>query len=111
MTQEQQRIAIATACGWKGISEQFLVGYAPWHKVPYSERINTCPINELEYFPLDNIPNYPSDLNAMHEAEKTLSDKHGDDEWSRYTDSITVCATAAERAEAFLKTLELWQYS
>ena len=74
--------------------------------------------NQILFMP----PNYLGDLNAMHEAEKILDPKGKDgayEYWLR-----TVChiperesakeryfyrATAAERAEAFLKTLNLWK--
>ncbi len=63
-----------------------------------------------------DLPDYLNDLNAMHEAEKVLTDAQrkqyaelllpmmGEPEWS-YND---VFATAAKRAEAFLRTLNLW---
>ena len=49
---------------------------------------------------------YTSDLNAMHEAEKVLSNN----QWLDYVGALNqnVAATAAQRAEAFLKTLNLW---
>ncbi len=51
---------------------------------------------------------YFNDLNAMHEAEKVLI---GEQE-AEYADSLcgngSVFATAAQRAEAFLRTLNLW---
>ncbi len=59
------------------------------------------------------------DLNAMHEVEKVLVDPQrkqyaelllpmmGEPEWS-YND---VFATAAQRAEAFLRTIEKWDDS
>lgn len=59
-------------------------------------------------------PDYLKDLNAMHEAEKVLND----DQWSTYADLLRLecghcfrlaAATAKQRAEAFLKTLNLWQ--
>lgn len=72
--------------------------------------------------------NYPEDLNAMHSAEQTLKA----DQFPTYLDMLDVAcggelelsdmvdgadfgfglvhATAAQRAEAFLKTLGLWQY-
>ena len=125
MKPEEQRIAIAKACGWRGISEQFLVGYAPWRPVPYEKRI----LGNIEDIPLDPLPDYPNDLNAMHEAEKLFigdasnamtyamhllrvrgqdinnenDDLNCDHAW------IAANATASERAEAFLKTLNLWQ--
>ena len=59
-------------------------------------------------------PDYPNDLNAMHEAEKHLSS------WDqpRYIDAVnracglhwgrTVLATAKQRAEALLRTIGKW---
>ena len=63
------------------------------------------------------IPDYLNDLNAMHEAETGL--KNADkDLWHNYWYNLTtVCepskeywrATAAQRAEAFLKTIGKWE--
>ncbi len=68
-------------------------------------------------------PNYLNDLNAMHEAEKMLTEEQQDDYVIHLTDSISeeVCdlqprvgewllatATAAQRAEALLKTIGEW---
>lgn len=92
MKSEEQRIAIAKACGWNGFNP-------------------------------DNIPDYLNDLNAMHEAEKTLTIEQNYVYWNTLRDLICVdentghwCdlkasghATAAERAEAFLRTLGLWK--
>ncbi len=66
--------------------------------------------------------NFSSDLNAMHEAEKMMMDR-GDD-WGTYCDMLmdisvkrgggyqnaemVIHASAARRAEAFLRTLSLW---
>ncbi len=58
--------------------------------------------------------NYHGDLNAMHEAEKVLT-KEQEDEYT-----VTLCievqpeprlfhATAAQRAEAFLRTIGKWE--
>jgi hypothetical protein len=65
------------------------------------------------------IPNYCTDLNAMHEVEKTLVQEV---EWVKYSvqlakvtqaewsdDMDYVCATARQRAEAFLRTLGKWE--
>jgi hypothetical protein len=59
------------------------------------------------------VPNYLNDLNAMHEAEKVIRGDH--DLWGRYlvflSQSAPECrvfSTAAQRAEAFLRTLNLW---
>ena len=73
-----------------------------------------------------HIPNYCNDLNAMHEAEKVLGDelkslyelnlarvvRHDQgisDIRSIRHSKFTTFATAAQRAEAFLKTLNLWK--
>lgn len=114
MTPEKKRIAIAEACGWRGISEQFLVGYAPWRTEPYSDRVKSCSIADLDSIPLDPLPDYFNDLNAMHEAEKMLPSG----KWTRYcqylaefgqgsVQFVSVHSNAANRAEAFLRTLNL----
>jgi hypothetical protein len=65
--------------------------------------------------------NYCNDLNAMHEAEKFLTkDRNSyltalaelvstDDLRGQDADWPWVCATARQRAEAFLRTLGKWQ--
>ena len=67
-------------------------------------------------------PNYHGDLNAMHEAEKTLDETNGGPEspdclryaYSGYVyaivpnDTQPLRATAAQRAEAFLRTIGKW---
>jgi len=69
------------------------------------------------YYANLDLPNYLNDLNAMHAAEKTLWNRN---DWSacKYqemlqtrvmaTESWTWHATAAQRAEAFLRALNLW---
>lgn len=84
----------------------------------------------------DEIPNYPEDLNAVHEVEKTLSDKAPEHEnterelyalellklvatwkkegftWGDNCDSDyykVANATAHQRAEAYLRTKGLWK--
>ena len=97
MTPEQQRIAIAEACGWK-------TGYRDpeaWHP----------------------LPDFLHDLNAMHEAEKVLTVAQR----ITYANQIGVVlsggsvgraipnwwfiheATASQRAEAFLRTIGKWK--
>lgn len=130
MTEQEKRIKLAEAARWKGISEQFLVGYAPWRTEPYSDRVNACPVDELECFPLDPLPDYFSDLNAVHELEKVLTDEQAriyayvisdlangyqfnGDPWipGIFESSMVanvVRATASQRAEALGLTLNLW---
>ena len=113
MTPEQQRIKIAEACG--------LTLTDAWGHTT----------NGKTWEPL---PNYLSDLNACHEMEKTLDNKANimDEEdgfcteRDRYMDtlqSITdarpthqddcewafLTATPAQRCQAFLRTLGLWE--
>lgn len=60
------------------------------------------------------LPDYLTDLNAMHEAEKVLTGH----QWTDYANVLTdigpcsrrgmIHATAAQRAEAFLRTVGKW---
>ena len=98
MTPEQQRIAIAEACGWK-------TGYRDpeaWHP----------------------LPDYLNDLNAMHDAEKVLTQDQMID-YSRHVGKLVtshlpasraawmdfklINSTAPQRAEAFLRTIGKWK--
>lgn len=93
METELQRIEIAEACGWKP---------APRGRWKLNERV--------ERFK----PDYLNDLNAMHEAEKTLNRESGYHEIGGYGLYLVALehnasATAAHRAEAFLRTLDLWK--
>ena len=105
MRYEQQLIAIAEACGRVQRPDGF------WF--PIGKDYGSA-----------GIPNYLTDLNAMHEAEKVLDPKGKDcgyEYWLR-----TVChiperesakgryfyrATASQRAEAFLRTIGKWEES
>ena len=98
MTPEQQRTAIAEACGWK-------TGYRDpeaWHP----------------------LPDYLNDLNAMHDAEKVLTGQAASDydmhlwivikrDWDEANNPLATIAswhaTAAQRAEAFLRTIGKWE--
>ena len=98
LTPKTQRIAIATACGWGR---------------PYEEGVG--------YRPMTNAPDYLNDLNAMHEAEKILTVGQRVTYasqlcliWTGHTDRAVpiwfwIEATARQRAEAFLRTLKLWE--
>lgn len=63
------------------------------------------------------LPDYLNDLNAMHEAVETLRNLPGS-EWFDFQQILKeecgstmncIQATAAQRAEAFLRTLNLWK--
>ena len=89
MTPEQQRVAIAEACGWLKVHGHSVAG----------------------------IPDYLNDLNAMHEAEKTLTDKAHEEfrlnlyDLIRDDSRLIVSSTASQRAEAFLRTIGKWEES
>ena len=90
MTPEQQQLAIAEACGED---------------------------NDSIY--RDLIPDYLNDLNAMHEAEElfyaksdTLEGAERMRDYSRWLCNIAkypLRAKAAQRAEAFLRTIGKWE--
>ena len=107
MTPEAQRIAIAEACGWQDFyTEANEFRGTPPGTWAYSNRTvyqdGSAPV-----------PDYLNDLNAMHEAGKVLPDLY-----AYQLELIRVCektdgrsawrATASQRAEAFLRTLNLW---
>ena len=118
MNPDKQRIAIAEACGWTKCRLAIKGAGAPERgKSPYG----VPPRRGYEV----SLPNYTQDLNAMHEAEQCLWRKdflardtfidhlarilnpvHG------YRDQLgqhLLDATAAQRAEAFLRTIGKWE--
>jgi len=107
MTPEAQRIAIAQACGWTGFNP---------------DNIPDC----LQYTArrVDGkwglIPDYLNDLNAIHEAVKSLPQNIMPRYFaclcnvvsgalSLYGYSRATEATAAQRCEAFLRTINKWK--
>lgn len=124
MTEEEQRIAIAKFCGFKPNTvcpECYGSGYSD-SDMDHDPCSNCQTLGEIE--PYYDSPNYPKDLNAMHEAEKTLNEKQKVFYLQRLTqvrlrseESGTVAciidratfATAAQRAEAFLRTIGKWK--
>ena len=88
MTNEEMRIKIAEACGWQ--PDKRGLGWLSSHG---------C---------YDPLPDYLNDLNAMHEAEKVLTNK----QWWLFVEFLTeirgggvalcISATPLQRAEAFL---------
>ena len=122
MSPDKQRIAIAKACGWT--YEEKVIAYIR----PEPFKHWTDP--DGEYLGLYDIPDYLYDLNAMAEAEKLFIPTHleysnNEGNWVEYAGHLSkiartddyelslfcfrmITATAAQRAEAFLKTLNLW---
>lgn len=99
MNEQEQRIAIAEACGWKLVDDK-LSGRAP-------------KVSDLyETYGNDTIPDYLHDLNAMHEAEERLTFDQQlafDRFLAEITGAFTWQATAAQRSEAFLRTIGKWK--
>lgn len=108
MTPQQINKLIAEAVGWKNIASN-----AFGHMV--GQNLATLITRYL--------PDYATDLNAMHEAEGTLTR----DQWLDYSRNlgttsgfmevegeyggifVLLHATAAQRSEAFLRTLGKWE--
>lgn len=124
MTPEAQRIAIAEACGlctapsseWK--RTQYYVEYNQ------DDEFECKRCKERKESPHHSLPDYLKDLNVMHEAEKTLRGEQGivfrfelaknsDGKKAQFpTVEAAMChATAAQRAEAFLRTIGKWEES
>jgi hypothetical protein len=111
MNQEKQRIAIAEACGIVGPFDN------RWIKEYEEEGGDVHGFTGFEKGELVFIPDYLHDLNAMNEAEKVLRDDreaafrgwlwlaHGQPDMR----CAIVHATAAQRAEAFLRTIGKWE--
>jgi hypothetical protein len=114
MNKEQQRILIAEFCGW------LIHGCAhenSGHR--YSAPLGTSP-----FLGRHALPDYLNDLNAMHEAEEKLHASFQQSEmfvhrieqvvYKTKSSGIgikfaTINATAAQRAEALLRTIGKWQ--
>lgn len=124
MTPEKQRIAIAEACGWTDVCTEE-------GEDVYIESRTICPWSGLRGLKTGEsrrsfIPRYTEDLNAMHEAEKVLTEwqQHAYIEqlnrqqneiarqtknWAKLNNFWRVHSTAAQRAEAFLRALGKWE--
>ncbi len=115
MTPEAQRIAIAEACGWTVINDTLC------HVTPDKDGLP-----QIAW--IARLPDYLNDLNAMAEAEKVkgmafdsdyaywlahiaVRDRGLDEDRLNVGDGfqIALTATAAQKAEAFLKALNFWK--
>jgi hypothetical protein len=122
MTPQEQRIAIAEARGWK-ITRTRTEGAerinieSPDREERFATRFHQPGTTEL-WECLSELPDYIEDLNAMHEAEWAIS---SGEMYAEYFEMLgVVCAasihandpiiaTAAQRAEAFLRTIGKWE--
>ncbi len=118
MSPEAQRIAIAEACGWKydpiAAPDMKHVAIMRWIR----------PGNNI--WQTEEVPNYLNDLNAMREAEEhshLFKSWRDTERWLDFLELATIGrkaesrpdlsfvfrATAAQRAEAFLRTVGEWE--
>jgi hypothetical protein len=133
MTPKAQNVAIAKACGWSRFGmyrhiasgKQLLGGPETLHGTP--PRDNDKPQDDQAYEP---VPNYVADLGAVAKAQATLTDEQRTaftyhllgvlfqdtpiESLNNNPGVVKVIwdvanATAAQRAEAFLRTLGLWE--
>lgn len=127
MTPEAQRIAIAEACGWTtgDCTVCGVPGYVA--RSPSSTYFWDEASSMRSAALIRVIPDYPNDLNAMHEALGTLKKKEwhsflcelehilgfntGPGGWDLCQESLWafVSASPAQQAEAFLKHKGLWK--
>ena len=123
MSPEKQRIAIAEACGWRWNVKQ---NDGLWwvYRPDGLGAGMTTEITTDYFFSVFQIPDYLSDLNAMHEAESIFTYEQAEvfyhnlfevcensnDTADNTLPSIfaVITATASQRAEAFLRTINLW---
>lgn len=110
MNETDQRIAIATAMRWRDVEKDPFTNGLIWGTQPISHDAGVVD---------RKVPDYLNDLNAMNEAEKVLSDDIFEfvSQLDHYEGILKeICknqrifsATAAQRAEAFLKTIGKWK--
>lgn len=125
LTQDEKRIKIAEACGWRYFDDpctRISWFYGPTNRMrPKAELMKDAPAPGRQLFIADefSFPNYFEDLNACAEMEKSAPMGYGDEVRvivARYAgvapqhicDQYVICATAAQRAEAFGRIMHLW---
>ena len=123
MKPEQQRIAIAEACGLEVLTKPNPDDPAAWNRGCFTpSAAKERRKNWVNSAVVKIIPDYLNDLNAMHEAEKVLTAAQR----ITYADQLCIIwtgrddravpiwfwiteASAAQRAEAFLRTIGKWE--
>lgn len=112
MTPEAQRIAIAQHLGWHGIENSGPLNF-PWSGYPPTNAI----IGQKQ-----QLPDWGSDLNLMHEAEKHLGSINNLSKYTDYLDRVcvpthiyplthwqgVVMATSEQRLEAYIRAIGKW---
>jgi hypothetical protein len=102
MNKQKQRIAIAEGLGWTVINDTLC------HITPDKDGLP-----QIAW--IARLPDYLNDLNAMQEVERAMNNN----DWWKFVEYLTnicgggialgVSATAAQRAEAFLRTIGKWE--
>lgn len=118
MTPSAMRVAVAEACGWSIVKN-----YSNGGLYGYPARVPSYDVAEL---PPGAIPDYPADLNACHEMERTLTDSEHASFRALLVEIVNgkfpglalmnerqyrawFSATAPQRCEAFLCVRGLWE--
>lgn len=127
MTNDEMKIAIALDRGWKREWSQVRNVFDWWRPEPASWALSS------ETKIPEEVPNYPEDLNAMHEVVSALEVGHDGSEAADYQECLygicnpgrdftedfcigadvaflhkLITATATQCAEAYLRTKGLW---
>ena len=117
MTPEQQRIAIAEACGWKPDDDGDGTGWkGSWiHQRLIGKKPTFRDGKVVSYLIEQTVPDYLNDLNDMHQMEKAMNNN----DWWKFVEHLTnicgggialgISATASQRAEAFIRTIGKWE--
>ena len=135
LTEEEKRIKVAELAGWKHVyhrqycwatgdgkrdpSQRVLEGRPPDYDSGIYKSVADCHgVDAANALCTDDLPDYLSDLNAMHGAEPRCYET--DETWERYCGhlldavvadagyqgaDLLVRATAAQRAKAFVLTM------
>lgn len=124
LTRAQKHAFIAEACGakWYRLTSQDALGNPERSLSPKSHGLIEADGTEV-VCQIHRLPNYTTDLNAMHRVEESMTDDHA----QRYSEELILItgaeiradgafygvrfwniyhATAAQRAEAFALTVE-----
>jgi len=125
MKPERINEVIAEHCGWVVRYRNTTIGrervvFGPDSKTAFSESYRVK--RPEESFGTHELPDYYHDLNAIHEAVKHLSKNEGEyqpggfglylaalEEVCDYDLDAQIEATAAQRAEAFVKAINRWE--
>lgn len=94
LSDEELRVMCAELCGWKKLAASDLSGRRELYG------INPSPAPE-DLGKMDLTPNYPADLNAMHEAVMSMEGPEGKDERHQYRGWLkAICGTANDAIDA-----------